>query len=733
VLYKISPVFRACLVLALVGSTPAVAQSVATQSGSDILVVAPSTTPLDQVAQVDKLGVAIGDVPRSIQIVPRELIDQQGGTELRDTLRNVSGLSQGGQFAFGFFDRFIIRGLNPSYLDDGLPDGTSDLSGYVHSLTGVECVEVLKGPGSALFGSAEPGGSINLVHYKPTDQFSAKIGEQYGSYNTTTTTLALNGPTGISNLDARFDGEYQHSHGFRGQRNETGEALASLGWHPSRHDVLVRFEYHHLENTPDSAGLPFAPLSTGATSSLPINVDRNFRYYTPFAFANQDIKRIYASDAWSIADDVVLNLRGSYTDRDLDLARNAGGKLVGDSLTGRQLRRQSDRIHDLLFQAEPTWHFDVGGAHALLLAGAEARKIDATTIRSTADLPNIASVNAPVTPETSMGALIFKCDAAHSCDDAKLDARLYGLYGIGQVEIGGLKLRLSGRENWFDTRAEGRSAIPANPGSQHPCSSPQAKPCPFVPGEPVTRHDQRFSWDAGAVYTFVKGVSVFGGYSTTAYPIFNSEEPESVGQKPETGSQLEAGVRLQAKSWISLSSSIFKTTRRNVFVEYADPVTLIDVAQVFSYRTRGWESDLNLHPTQRWNINANFTLQAPKLIDYPQTRALVGNRVPSVPKRLANLWTSYDFPLMGEWGVLQIAGGLRYRSGEYGDAGMTHFLPGATQGDVSAAIEHRGWTLRGGVQNLTDAKVWDYAAGTGSGALPGQGRTFFLSLSAAFQ
>lgn len=182
------------------------------------------------------------DVPRSMQVVPRSLIDEQGATQLKDVLSNVSGVTQGGQFAFGFFDRVIIRGLNASYLNDGLPDGTSDLTGYVHSLTGVERVEILKGPGSALYGSTEPGGTINLVHFQPSDTPSAAISEQYDSYDTTTTSLSLNGPTGITNLDGRIDGEYQHSNGFRGTANETGEIYGSLDFHPTNHDVLFRYE-----------------------------------------------------------------------------------------------------------------------------------------------------------------------------------------------------------------------------------------------------------------------------------------------------------------------------------------------------------------------------------------------------------------------------------------------------------------------------------------------------------
>jgi len=691
-----------------------------------IIVNAPTTTSFDQPSDVDKLGTAIGDIPRSIQIIPRALADEQGATQVRDVLRDVSGLTQGGQFAFGFYDRFNLRGLNVSFLSDGLPDGTSDLGGYVHSLTGVERVEVLKGPGSALYGALEPGGTINLVHARPSDAFSASVGEQYGSYDTTTTTASINGKL-ADGIDGRIDGEYQHSDGFRGQRGKTAELYGSMGFHPADHDILARLEYHRIEATPDSLGLPFAPSGKPA---LPFGLPRETRLYTPFAFADQTIKRAFLSDAWTVDDHLIVHLRGAYTDRDVDLARNGGGKLTAAGATysfnGRQLRKQSDHIHDFVFLAEPTWTFATGSISHVLLTGADVRRVSGHTQRSTADLPVIADVHDPVIPETSLAALDFLCDAGHSCNDADLDATFYGLYAIDQIGFGDrLKIRLSARQNWFETRAEGRSAIPRNPGSEHVCNPPQTTTCAYIPGELVKRNDQTFSWDVGAVYSVTPGLSLFSGYSSAAYPIFNTEEPQSVGQVPEKGTQIEAGLRAQQGSWLSLSTSLFRTTRRNVFTILL--VDGLDVPQVFSYRTKGWETDLNLRPTSRWTILGNLTLQNARLTDYPQNPGQIGNHVPTVPWMLANAWTSYDLPLPDALGKLQLAGGVRYREHEYTDAGQTRLLPHATAVDLSAAWVRDRWTLRGGIQNLFDRTNYAYSAGTGSGAIPDQGRTVFVS------
>jgi len=726
-----TPLSGAAMTLAAI----AIASGAGAEELEPVVITAIRTTPLEATVSVDKTGTPIQDVPRSIQVVPRDLIDAQGATRLRDTLSNVSGLSQGGQFAFGFYDRFVIRGLNASFLNDGLPDGTSDLGGYVHSLTGVERVEILKGPGSALYGSAQPGGTINLVHFRPSHTPSLSLSEQYGSHATTTTDASLSGPTPIAHLDARLDGEYQRSDGFRDQRSETAEVYGTLGFHPTSHDVLLRFEYHHLENRPDAIGLPFSPPSG---TGLPLNVPATNRYYTPFAFADQDIKRTFLSDAWRLNDQLVVHLRTAYSERDVDLARNAGGRLTAAgatfSLTGRQLRAQTDHIHDFVAQAEPTWTFSTGTIAHTLVTGAEVRQIGSRTVRSTADLPNIADIYNPVIPETSLAALTFRCDATHSCNSAELIARFHGLYAIDQIDLSDrLKLRLSARENWFRTSAEGLAVIPSNPGSQHPCVPAQVNPCPFVPGQPVEWSDQSFSWDAGAVYFLTDGVSVFGGYANTVYPIFNTEEPQSVGQLPETGTQPEVGLRVRHGSWLSLSSTLYQTTRKNVFTLLLVPNPSgpgnIDVAQVFSYRIKGWETDLNLRPTSHWNVIANLAFQDSSITDYPQTPAFVGNRVPSVPSMLANLWTSYDIAVPHPIDQLQFALGGRYRNLEYPDAGQTRQLPGATLYDLTVAVPNKRWTLRAGVQNLFDRAHYTHSAGTGTGAVPGDGRTYFLGLA----
>ena len=721
-------------VASLAAAVPALAQQ---GSAVETVVVTARTLPGDQQAAIDKTGAPIRDVPRSIEIIPRALIEQQGDVRLTDALRNVSGVVQGGQFAFGFFDRVVIRGLNATYLNDDLPDGTSDLTGIVHSLVGVQRVEVLKGPGSALYGDAEEGGTINLVHYRPQDLFSAGITEQYGSFATSTTDVYATGATGLAGVDYRIDGEYQTSDGFRGQAGENGQVLGALSYRPSQHDVEFRAEYQHLEATPDSTGIPFSP-ATRAGTGKPFQVSPDDTYFTPYAFADQDIERVFLSDAWRVNDRLTVNLRSAYTHREVDLARDSGGsvKLVGglDALTGRQLREQDDDFNDLNLQVEPVWRFDTGPLKHVLLTGFEARRIDGDTARRTADLPNIANVLAPVVNDGALSGLGFKCDATHSCDNAELSADFYGLYAIDQIDVTpALKLRLSVREDDFHTQDAALALLPVNGGQEQPCSPPQAAACPLVPGHPVTRDDSLVSYDVGAVYFVRPELSVFGGYSSADYPIFNTEEPESVGQVPERGTQGEVGLRFSRGAWLAVSSSIYDATRHNVFTLLTEPAPGggdIDVAQVFSYRVKGWESDLNLRPTRPWNIIANLSVQSPQITRYPQTPTDVGHEVPSVPSLLANAFTTYDVHLAGPVETLQFTFAARYRNHEFADAAETRLIPGEPLFDVGLNIPCQAFAFSLGVQNILDRGNFLYGDGTGGGALPGPGRTAFVRLSA---
>ena len=114
-----------------------------------------------------KLTEPLRDIPQTITVIPRAVIEEQGATTLRDVLRNVAGITfQAGEGGVPAGDQLTIRGF--SARTDMFVDGVRDFGGYSRDSFNIEQVEVAKGPSSALAGRGSTGGAINQVSKAPT-------------------------------------------------------------------------------------------------------------------------------------------------------------------------------------------------------------------------------------------------------------------------------------------------------------------------------------------------------------------------------------------------------------------------------------------------------------------------------------------------------------------------------------------------------------------------------------
>ncbi|MET4615788.1 outer membrane receptor protein involved in Fe transport [Stenotrophomonas sp. 2619] len=99
-------------------------------------------------------------VPQSIQLVPRELIEDQAARQITDLYRSISGIS-----FFRYTGVTLCGFCQENVLCDGLR-GDSYAGFSVPQLFNIERVEVLKGPAGALYGGGDAGGVINYVKRK---------------------------------------------------------------------------------------------------------------------------------------------------------------------------------------------------------------------------------------------------------------------------------------------------------------------------------------------------------------------------------------------------------------------------------------------------------------------------------------------------------------------------------------------------------------------------------------
>lgn len=210
-------------------------------------------------AEAAKVETTLFELPQSVQVVPRAVIEDQGAMTLQETTKNVAGVTG----AFGFFgvtnECVRVRGFSTeqgsvgcTYYRDGVRMWAQPIS-----LTATEAVEVVKGPNTVLFGRNEPGGMINLVPKRPGDKVLS-VEQTFGSFGTSLTSVDVGGPLNASrSLLARLNAGYLDTNTFRDRAFETlANVNAAVAWAPGdRTRVDLSVDYSRQRYQPDF-GLP---------------------------------------------------------------------------------------------------------------------------------------------------------------------------------------------------------------------------------------------------------------------------------------------------------------------------------------------------------------------------------------------------------------------------------------------------------------------------------------------
>jgi iron complex outermembrane receptor protein len=157
------------------------------------------------------------DLPQSITTIGENLVTNNAITTFQDALDFSASISRKNNSG-GLWDSYSMRGLSgnenmPSgYLINGFSGGRG-FSGP-RDMSNVEYIEVLKGPGSALYGRSEPGGTINIITKKPQFVTQGQIKAELGSEDFKR--IQGDYTAGLSDdLAVRLNGAWQDSDSFR--------------------------------------------------------------------------------------------------------------------------------------------------------------------------------------------------------------------------------------------------------------------------------------------------------------------------------------------------------------------------------------------------------------------------------------------------------------------------------------------------------------------------------------
>ena len=697
--------------LAALLSTTALAQATAPVAPlivlQDVLVTAPQ--PGVQGYQVRRDGGLQGgatrtdtplqNIPQSVAVIPRQVIDEQGLQDRTDVLRNVAAVRPNILLNFdgsGASDR--VRGFQPEFYRDGLASFFD--AGDRDSLVGVDRVEVIKGPSGSLFGGGLGGGfggEINTVSSLPGPKPSYAAGIRVGSYGTIRPFVDLNLPlTADGRWSARVQAEYAQNRStvdnFSARRNTV---IPTLSYDDGRTSVTL--QYLHTERRAlDFAGLPAYGTVTG-----PIRVGFSTNVTgtdTPRSLSVRDAGTLLAEH--KLDDVFTLRLAARYAVTALREPATfvfAQAPLPGTVSSFTRFNgflRQDLREFSILPSVQA--RFATGPVRHTVLAGLEASDVSDTGYvlfapTTPIDLlrPTYGVYARP--PQTTRGQDNHYGTVAGFVQEQADWERLHF-----QLVLRGTGLDVTNRQ--LDT------------GVRYPTRE--------------TRVDPR----VGLAFDVLPGVAVFAGFGTGARANQNLR-PSVVTQqiRPEKGEQVEVGVKLDLAAGLSGTLALFDIHRSNVAV--ADPLVPFNSIQTGEQRVRGFDADLVWQPTPRTSVLLSYAyLDAQVTKD---TTFAAGNRLPLVPANSGRVFAAYRIPLQGI-GDLVAGAGFYASTRQAVDISNKAFTPGFVTADASVSWQQGPIRIAFQAQNLFDNKHYVPIGYLGGSVAQAERRTGYVTASVRF-
>jgi iron complex outermembrane receptor protein len=614
----------------------------------------------EDVSSATRLPAPRRDLPLSVDVITRQLMDDRKAVRIEDVIRNVSGTSIP-HGAGGRAERFNIRGFTTdvNIFKNGFRDDSTFSSRTQREVANLQRIEVLKGPASFLYGRTDPGGIINLITKAPTTS-PYYAGEMiFGSYNLYRPTIDLSGPlTADKSLLYRFNGAYEHAHSFRDLVvSERFFGAPTIGWQLSSRTNL-RFEGEFLYDTrPIDRGL----LAVGnGVASLPISrflgdpLRRNIYNQGKATL----ILRHDFSDAWAwrsafraaVASENYNSVEPSFLDTDNQTLFLAGFRIP-----------QLVQSHYL--QNEVVGRFQTGPIGHRILAGVELGRETHETRVDFASVNNTMNILNPV--------YSFDVGPFSTTFDGTLTNNIIGAYVSDLIELReNLKLTFGGRFDIFDQHFDDR------------LNSSRTK-----------QTDTFFNPMVGLVYQPVKPVSLYVNFSKSArqldnFSTFRAMTPAGTLPTPETARQYEAGIKAELiDGRLYANAAVFDIEKENVqrFLFTGVAPAFGDIVQTGQERSRGAELDVRGRILPGWDLIATYAYIDAEVI---RGDAVIGkgNTLPNAPLHSGSLWTVYNF----QSGVLEgfgIGGGVYAAGKRQGDIDNTFQIPGFAR--LDAALYYR--------------------------------------------
>lgn len=642
------------------------------------------------------------DIPASIQVVPRQVLEDQQVIRLDEALDNVSGVSRATTFSGTTLD-FNIRGFDAPTLRDGFREFGS-FTGVSPTVTNLERVEVLKGPASILYGEIQPGGIINLVTEQPLSEPFYQLELDVGNRGVVQPQIDLSGPLNAEeSILYRLNASYFHDDGFTNYDQEIERAFVApvlafqIG---ERTDLRVSAEYTNEQ----------APLDSGLVAFGDGVVDVPFERIIgePDDFADSELLRLGYSLEHRFSDSWRIRNAFEYSNRDLlDVGYIPFEFNETTGIVTRFPGRQDIDTENFSLQTNVVGEFATGPIDHTLLVGVDLNRTDDTEITGF-DIAAPATLNI-FDPDYGRAPNIG--DNLPLFADITIQTDRLGVYLQDQIELLDNLILLAGIR--YDTVEQTTTNRPTD-----------ADPA----GSETTQNDDAWTPRVGIVYQPIEFLALFASYSQSFTP---NSDTTTTGDplEPEEGEGFEAGVKAELLDGnLFATLAYFDITRQNVATQ--DPIDQFASVATGEQRSRGVELDVTGEILPGWNVIASYAY-----IDGEVTEDSVipeGNRLFNTPEHSASFWTTYEIQ-RGNLEGLGFGLGFNFVGEREGDLANSFEVDSYFLTNAALFYRRDNWRLALNVKNLFDI---DYIASTNNSRTaqvePGAPFTIIGSVSVEF-
>lgn len=723
-------------------SAPALAADVIAEDG--VVVTADQQQPanlgtidvngerVSRAPQSSKFVAPLVDTPRSVTIIPQQVIEQIGATSLQDLLRTSPGITFGaGEGGQPLADRPFIRGQSSG--NNIFVDGIRDSGGQQREVFNLEQVEVIKGPDSAYSGRGSGGGSINLSSKSPklVDFTNVSLGGGTDSYwrGTIDQNWRISDTAGfrINVLSASGDVARRNAVDY----DKLGVAASFAVGIDTDTTATLSLNYLDSNQMPDY-GIPLYTKRGGATAPREnaegvLNVPYDTFYgLTARDYLNNTVKSATLVLEHRLTPNLTLRNSTRYAETLNDyVVTNPGdggaAVLIGDTWwMKRGLKSRWNPVDTTANVTELFGTFNTGAIKHSFSLGAEfSHEVNdnaswtVTSLTGTACPAPLTGVDcAPLynpNPNDPWTGTKVRGAVTRNTTDTK------AVYGFDSIEIGDKWLVNLGLR-WDDYSVDGVAST----------------------GAPVAEASWDFvNYQVGVVYKPTQNTSLYGSVSTSSTPPpvnggdgNSSATPAQSILDPEDTTSYEIGAKASLfRDQLQLSIAAFSLSRENASVlvdGFAQPVGEVEV--------KGVEIGVSGNITPAWQVFGGYTFQDSELVQAADTNVNEGDPLANTPKNSASLFTTYR--LLPK---LVLGGGVYYVSrsngGNQGGAGGGAngiYAPAYTRLDAFASYDLTDRaTLQLNVQNAADE---DYIIRTNGvhHADPAPGRSATLALNLRF-